>query len=144
MPEEAKLIHAARKVNDAKPEWVVDKVKIAVADYLQANPNKTAKDVTIACYGLAFKANIDDLRESPALKIVLDVSKIHSGPLVAVEPNIAKLPKSLSNIKLMASGEVLGHAQIHVLLVDHLEFKEEQLFSGLEYVIDTRGLIRDE
>ncbi|TOQ89825.1 UDP-N-acetyl-D-mannosamine dehydrogenase, partial [Vibrio parahaemolyticus] len=65
-PEEAQIIHTARKVNDSKPDWVVDKTKMAIADFLLKNRDKTAKEVTIACYGLAFKADIDDLRESPA------------------------------------------------------------------------------
>jgi UDP-N-acetyl-D-mannosaminuronic acid dehydrogenase len=92
-PEQAQLIHTARKVNDQKPQWVIDKVKIAIADFLQANPGKTAKDVTIACYGLAFKPDIDDLRESPALQIAQNIAKLHSGLTLGVEPNIRVLPK---------------------------------------------------
>ncbi|MDE0568072.1 UDP-N-acetyl-D-mannosamine dehydrogenase, partial [Shewanella sp. K8] len=61
-PDEAKIIHTARQINDAKPEWVIDKVKIAIADFLQANPGKSVEDVTIASFGLAFKPDIDDLR----------------------------------------------------------------------------------
>src|SRR5690606_14051026 len=73
-PEEARLIRTAREVNDSKPEWVINKVKQAVAEYLMENPDKTAKDVTIACFGLAFKADIDDLRESPALAITQHIA----------------------------------------------------------------------
>src|SRR5690606_25496290 len=61
-PEQARLIRTAREVNDSKPQWVIDQVKIKIAEFLQANSDKTIKDVTIACYGLAFKPDIDDLR----------------------------------------------------------------------------------
>jgi UDP-N-acetyl-D-mannosaminuronic acid dehydrogenase len=120
-PEQAQLIHTARKVNDSKPQWVIDKVKIAIADFLQANPNKTAKDVTIACYGLAFKPDIDDLRESPALFITKELANYHLGAVLAVEPNIKKLPKMVRNIKLVALGEA-SKADIGVLLVKHIQF----------------------
>lgn len=136
-PEEAQIIHTARKVNDAKPEWVINKVKIAIADYLQLNPDKTVKDVTIACYGLAFKADIDDLRESPALNITKKITTIHTGDVLAVEPNIEVLPSSLSQIKLTSFESAKNEANVHVLLVDHKEFKKSQLNNGIR--IDTKG-----
>ena len=85
-PEQAQLIHTARIVNDNKPQWVVEKVKLAIADVLINNPEKTAKDIVIACLGLAFKANIDDLRESPALNIVQSISQFHPGTTEAKRP----------------------------------------------------------
>lgn len=137
-PAEARLIHMARVVNDSKPDWVIEKVKIAIADFLQANPEKTAKDVTIACYGLAFKANIDDLRESPALEIAKEISKTHAGRIVAIEPNINELPISLRDVELV--GVDFNNADISVILVDHVEFYNVD-FSET-YVIDTKGLTR--
>lgn len=137
-PEEAKIIHTARLVNDAKPEWVVNKVKLALADFLQVNPDKTAKDVTIACYGLAFKPDIDDLRESPALKIAQAVASFHSGVTLGVEPNISSLPKSVSNIKLIEFELAIETADINLLLVDHAEFKNSQTPSS--HIIDTKGI----
>jgi UDP-N-acetyl-D-mannosaminuronic acid dehydrogenase len=137
-PEQAQLIHTARKVNDAKPEWVVDKVKIAVSDFLQANPEKTAKDVTIACYGLAFKPNIDDLRESPALYITQKISNMHSGRVIAVEPNINSLPSDILNVKLCDLKQSLNESDIHILLVAHKEFKGININSSY---IDTIGII---
>ncbi|MCY1391759.1 UDP-N-acetyl-D-mannosamine dehydrogenase [compost metagenome] len=142
-PEEAKLIRTAREVNDGKPEWVINKVKLAVADFLQANPEKTARDVSIACFGLAFKADIDDLRESPAVSIALDLSKLHTGPVLAVEPNIEKLPDTLAGqLELVSIETALTEANIIVLLVDHKEFtaSKEQLISH-DRIIDTKGII---
>ncbi|MGZ9897672.1 UDP-N-acetyl-D-mannosamine dehydrogenase [Shewanella gaetbuli] len=137
-PDEAKLIHTARKVNDAKPDWVIDKVKLAIADFLQANPTKTAKDVTIACYGLAFKPDIDDLRESPALKISQVISLMHSGKTLGIEPNISRLPIGIDNIELVDFSYAMVNADIHLLLVDHAEFKSNNKPDGK--VIDTKGI----
>jgi len=137
-PEEAQIIHTARKVNDSKPEWVVNKVKIAIADFLQANPERTAKDVTIACYGLAFKADIDDLRESPALKITQKIAGFHSGVTLGIEPNIDTLSNDFSSIKLTDLNLATEKADIHLMLVDHKEFKEHSISS--DYVIDTKGV----
>ena len=61
-PQHSRLIHTARNVHDSKPQWVIDKVKIAIFDHIKANPNKRLVDVTVACFGLAFKPDIDDLR----------------------------------------------------------------------------------
>jgi UDP-N-acetyl-D-mannosaminuronic acid dehydrogenase len=124
-PEEARLIRAAREVNDSKPEWVVEKVKLAVADYLQANPTKTAKDVTIACFGLAFKPDIDDLRESPAVEIVHKLGRMHAGNLLAVEPHIESISLSLKDhAQLVGVDEAFTRAQIAVVLVGHKLFKD--------------------
>jgi len=137
-PEEAKLIHTARKVNDAKPEWVINKVKIAISDYLQTYPEKTSKEVSIACYGLTFKPDIDDLRESPAMNIALYLSEFHSGSVLCVEPNIKNLPSNLEGIKLVSLKEAQKESDIDVLLVDHREFKQITLDS--RYLIDCKGI----
>lgn len=137
-PEQAQIIHTARKVNDAKPDWVVDKVKLAISDFLQANPTKTAKDVTVACYGLAFKPDIDDLRESPALNITKKINEMHSGAVIAVEPNIKELPVNITTFELSTFNNAQESADIHLLLVDHKEFKLNKIDSA--YVIDTKGV----
>lgn len=140
-PEQARLIRTAREVNDSKPEWVINKVKLAVAEYLQANPDKTAKDVSIACYGLAFKADIDDLRESPALVITQRIAAEHPGKVLAVEPNIKTLPaKVQGQFELVSSVLAEESAAIKVLLVDHREFKQNTDFSYFHSVVDTRGI----
>ncbi|MEM5551702.1 UDP-N-acetyl-D-mannosamine dehydrogenase [Pseudoalteromonas neustonica] len=132
-PDEARLIHTARKVNDAKPQWVIDKVKLAIADFLQANTDKTAADVTIACYGLAFKPDIDDLRESPALNIAKQIIELHSGTVIAVEPNVASV--DITDLQLVSLKEALESADINVLLVNHKAFSEID-FKG-EHTINT-------
>jgi len=137
-PEQAQLINTARKINDAKPNWVIDKVKLAVSDFLQINPSKTAKDVTIACYGLAFKPDIDDLRESPALSITKKIAEMHSGAVLAVEPNICELPHSIESFSLSTLEDAKKSADIHLLLVDHKEFRDTKLKA--DYLIDTKGV----
>ncbi|ERM59215.1 UDP-N-acetyl-D-mannosamine dehydrogenase [Vibrio cyclitrophicus] len=135
-PELSRLIHVARNVNDNKPNWVVDKVKIAVADFLNAYPTKTAKDVTIACYGLAFKPDIDDLRESPALEVTKAIAENHVGEVLAIEPNIDTL--GVDNVELVSLDESLTRTDIHVMLVDHMQFKKIKLYDS--FVIDTKGI----
>jgi UDP-N-acetyl-D-mannosaminuronic acid dehydrogenase len=144
-PDQAQLIHTARKVNDNKPEWVISKVKIAISDFLQGNSEKTTKDVTIACYGLAFKADIDDLRESPALNIALAISEFHSGKLLLVEPNIDKLPSRFSaeHCALTSDADAFDNADIVLMLVDHKEFKNNiHRFDTKKLLIDTKGIYR--
>ncbi|MCE9789963.1 UDP-N-acetyl-D-mannosamine dehydrogenase [Shewanella chilikensis] len=136
-PDEAKIIHTARQVNDAKPDWVIDKVKAQIANFLTKNPNRTAKEISIACYGLAFKANIDDLRESPALNICQNIVEFFPGNIIAVEPNISASP--ITNCTLASLELAVESADIHVILVDHNEFKGINLQS--DFVVDTRGIL---
>ena len=136
-PEMAKIIKTAREVNDSKPLWVIDKFKSALAEFLIANPAKTARDVTVACYGLAFKPNIDDLRESPAMQIVEEVYNLHTGKLIIVEPNIDHLPKKLQSAKLFTLDRACNEADIHLMLVDHDEFKNSK---PQALIVDTKGI----
>ena len=137
-PRESNLIHCARKVNDYKPQWVIDKVKLAVADLLSLYPTKTVNDITVACFGLAFKADIDDLRESPSLDITKAISELNMGKVLVVEPNIDMLPQNLTNIELVDAEQALNTADILVLLVDHKEFKDLNVAS--KCLVDTRGI----
>ncbi len=136
-PELANLIRTAREVNDANPDWVIKKVQAAVGAYLMDNPDKTAKDVTIACYGLTFKADIDDLRQSPALEIVKELTERHSGNVLVIEPNITELPTCLEQVELVSSDEASKAVDIHVLLVAHKEF---QFFEAPKcHLVDVTG-----
>ncbi|CDH03920.1 UDP-N-acetyl-D-mannosamine dehydrogenase [Xenorhabdus bovienii] len=142
-PAQSRLIHTARLVNDGKPLWVVDQVKAAVADCL-VESGKRADEIKIACFGLAFKPNIDDLRESPAVHITKMVAQWHVGQTVAVEPNVHQLPNSLKDrVELVDIQQALNEADVVLMLVDHSQFKA---IAGREikqkWVVDTKGVWR--
>lgn len=142
-PELAKLMSTAREVNSYKPEWTINKVRKTLQDKaieLQLPPNK----VKVAFLGVAFKANIDDLRESPALDIVEQFAADIDNTLV-VEPNIESTEGvgQLKNVELVTLDTALKQADILVLLVDHKEFVQLDT-SKLENktVLDFKGVWR--
>ncbi|EIC83551.1 UDP-N-acetyl-D-mannosamine dehydrogenase [Serratia sp. M24T3] len=142
-PDLARLIHTARVVNDGKPFWVVDKVKTAVADCLAAT-GKRASEINIACFGLAFKPDIDDLRESPAVHVTQLIADWHAGETWVVEPHVEHLPTALANkASLKSLDSALQHADVVVMLVDHSAFKQipGQLITQ-NWVVDTKGVWR--
>jgi len=108
-----KLIRTAREVNNYKTVWVIDRIKIAVAD-VSARSGRKPK---IACLGLSYKPNIDDLRESPALYIALAL-KDQGYDVIAVEPNI----EAHDELKLVSLNEALTTADVVVVLVKHTQF----------------------
>jgi len=121
-PEQARLIRTAREVNEGKPQWVIDKVKAKIGDFLLRHPDRTARDVTVAVFGLAFKADIDDLRESPSLAIAQRLRDELAGRVVAVEPTIGAIPASLTGGQLMEPDAGIAEADICVVLVGHKQF----------------------
>ncbi|MEX3513709.1 MULTISPECIES: UDP-N-acetyl-D-mannosamine dehydrogenase [unclassified Corynebacterium] len=135
-PENSKLIHTARNVNDGKPAWVISKVKEAIE---RTGASK------VAVLGLAFKADIDDLRESPALNIAVDLAEeLEDTAFLVAEPNVDELPKRLKgfdNAQLTEYTQAIDDADVILLLVDHKEFKnlDAQLLDGKE-VVDTKGI----
>ena len=144
-PDEARIIKTARTVNDAKPRWVVEKIKALLADYALQNPATRIQDVEIVLYGLAFKADIDDLRESPSLDIAKVVSEFHPGPIYAVEPNIIALPTKLADkVTLRELSAISTNSGLHIFLVDHKEFKTADFKRNYaeSFVLDTRGVIK--
>src|SRR5690606_41154856 len=101
------------------------------------------KDLTIACFGLAFKPDIDDLRESPALKITLQLATEFKGRVIAVEPNICALPDKIANqnIHLRSTEDALTDADVIVLLVDHAPFKTISVDTlAHKNIVDAKGI----
>jgi UDP-N-acetyl-D-mannosaminuronic acid dehydrogenase len=136
-PESTPIMRAARGVNDGKPELVFEKVRAAAA---------RLRSPVIACLGLSYKADIDDLRESPALHIVERLAREKVGELLVVEPNVKNLPSLLNqatNVKLVELRQALAAADIVLLLVDHRQFKRiDRDLLKPKITIDTRGVWR--
>ena len=129
-PECSRLIRTAREVNDDKPNWVIDRVKKCADKF---------KDPAIACLGLAFKADVDDLRESPAFSIVKQLQKENIGQLLICEPNLS----AHQDFELSSVEEAIDRADIVLVLVDHSRFKSISAAELSEkVVIDTRGIIK--
>ncbi|TRX61931.1 UDP-N-acetyl-D-mannosamine dehydrogenase [Corynebacterium hiratae] len=137
-PEEAKLIHTARNVNNGKPQWVIDQVLKALEG--KENP-------VVAALGIAFKNDIDDLRESPSLEIVKRLGVDNPQlDIRVVEPNVEALPPVLSNLSNLTkqdTEEAIAAADVVLLLVNHRQFVglDQSLLDG-KTVIDTKGIWR--
>nr|WP_234542730.1 UDP-N-acetyl-D-mannosamine dehydrogenase [Streptomyces shenzhenensis] len=134
-PRQARLVRLAREVNDERPDYVLGEI-VRTAERF--------KDPVIACLGLAFKANIDDLRESPALHIATRLAERQVGRLLVAEPHIGELPESLARtdtVELVDVTKAVRDADIVVLLVDHEAFRgvKRTALRG-KAVFDTRGL----
>ena len=132
--EQTPLIQASRQVNDGKPVWVIEQT-------LKAAPANSA----IACLGLAYKADIDDLRESPAMAIVEQLACQHTGEILVAEPNITELPPALAahkNVTLLPYEKAVQNAETVLLLTDHREFKAMDQTAALDgkNILDTRGI----
>lgn len=142
-PEQAKIIKMARTVNNYKPEWIVEKVKAAITDVLSKNPDKAIKDVKVACLGLTFKPDIDDLRESPALSITHMLAEVGC-QVIAVEPNVGNLPESLLAKGVEFSSDVeesLAESDITCILVKHQQFLlASHRIKQSSHLIDAVGL----
>ncbi|WP_162286645.1 UDP-N-acetyl-D-mannosamine dehydrogenase [Pantoea stewartii] len=142
-PDLARLIRTAREVNDAKPHWVLEQVKKALADCL-TQTDKRASDLTIACFGLAFKPNIDDLRESPAMEVAHLIADWHQGRTWVTEPHIEQIPERLeTQATLVSTEQALQQADILVMLVDHQVFRAiDAAHVTQQWVVDTKGVWR--
>jgi UDP-N-acetyl-D-mannosaminuronic acid dehydrogenase len=133
-PEQAKLIRSAREVNDSKPGFIINKV----LDAVRGRPAPV-----IACLGLAFKPDIDDLRESPAVEIASELAAHPGTRVLAVEPHIRELPAVLrGKVELTTLDQALAEADVVVLLVDHQCFKTRDWSDlGQTRVVDSRGVL---
>ncbi len=132
-PVNSRLIQTARQVNNSKPDFVVQKVKAHCA---------TLKQPVVACLGLSYKANVDDMRESPAVEIVEHLARDNVAELLLVEPHVNTLPKKLAaaGLKLWDFDRAIEQANILLLLVDHRSFLnvDRDVIKG-KIVIDTCG-----
>ena len=137
VPDLARVMRTSREVNNNKTKVIAERA-IALIDQ--------RPDASIACCGLAFKANVDDLRESPAMEIAVHLAERFGSRVKVVEPNIRELPKALSELgaEMLTIDEALTDCQVAIVLVDHDEFKMIPL-AGRRHldVIDTRGIWQD-
>jgi len=129
-PEEAKLIKHVRETNKFKTKWCINKITSVANKYLE---DKKAKP-KIACMGLSYKPNVDDLRESPAIEIVNSLNN-QGFDLLIVEPNV----NSSSIYKIESMQNALYNANIVVWLVAHDEFKNLEISKNI-IEIDLCGL----
>ena len=141
-PMESKIIGTAREINNYKSFWCAEQVKNAKLQF-QLDHGRKPK---IAIMGLAFKPNIDDLRESPALEITRALADANAGEILAVEPNITDLPDKLKGkVKLVSLNEALERCNVMTILVDHRQFKQLSMEKlARKIVIDTRGLLTNQ
>ncbi len=133
-PDQARLIRTAREVNDSKPEFVINKIRKVAEAFKQPK---------IALLGLAFKADIDDLRESPAVSIAEKVINESLGEVLIVEPHIKELPDKLqaNHVKLVNLTDGISAANIIVSLTDHSVFKQvKPSILHEKIIIDARGI----
>jgi UDP-N-acetyl-D-mannosaminuronic acid dehydrogenase len=133
-PNDTKLMIAARVINSGRPHAVVKEIKRVLQEGERA---------TIACLGLAFKPNIDDLRESPAVEVVKLLAEAKVGRIIASEPYADMLPKELADlgVEFRDALTAIDKADVVVLLVDHRQYAliDPEALKG-KRLIDTRGL----
>ena len=122
--EDAKIIRTARELNTYKTEWAIEKIKNEALKFEKEHGRKAK----VACMGLAFKPNIDDLRESPALYITRQLRE-NNIDVLAVEPNI----KSFSEFDIIDYKDALEEADVVTFLVGHKEFKELNIETNLDF-----------
>lgn len=137
-PENAKIIRTAREVNDAKTDYVVAKASDLIDTYPGAE---------IACLGLAFKANIDDFRESPAVKVAARLARRYGRRIKLVEPYAADLPVDFvgTGAELIDIDSALERCDVFIVLVDHDIFKSVPVEErASKTVYDTRGIWPDQ
>lgn len=138
-PEHSRIIKMARVVNEGKVEHVIARAR-ALIDAAPAH-------YRIACMGLAYKANIDDVRESPALKIAIDLALTFGQRMAVVEPYVRSLPTPLADtgVQLINVDEALETCDILLPLVDHDLFRAIPLAErATKIVYDIRGMWPDQ
>ncbi len=137
VPKSSRLMKKAREVNDMKPYWVIRKVTETIVK-LKTQLGDPKINPKIAIYGITFKADVEDLRESPSLMIAEHLGLKYPDQVVVVDPFVQHQNKSFEYFDLMGYDQALSHAEIHLMLVDHSEFKCLPKPKGI--LIDTRGI----
>lgn len=135
-PKEARMIRTAREVNDGKAGYVFDRARRLI---------DTHPDSPVICLGLAFKADVDDLRESPALAIVERLADVYGERISVVDPFVQELPAELQRrgVRKLSLGEALLEDGVLILLVDHTAFRRMDAWRRSNAVFyDTRGIWR--
>ncbi len=127
------LIQTARRVNNLKPNWVVNIILSKINEVIINN-----KNFKISIYGLTFKADIDDLRESPSIEIAKKIHENFPDNLTVIDPNVENGNLNALGFNTIDMTKALEDSDIHVLLVDHMEFKLQKPKNGI--IIDTRGI----
>jgi UDP-N-acetyl-D-mannosaminuronic acid dehydrogenase len=131
-PELTRLMRQARQINDSRPAYVVQKICKLAEQF--ASP-------VIGCLGLAYKADVDDIRESPSVRIVRELSSRNIGQVLACDPYVSR--EKCPDIPLVSLKEVVERSNVLVLLTDHRPFREIPTHVLREkVVVDTRGLWR--
>ena len=131
-PDTTRLIRTAREVNDSKPHHVVDHIKKLATQF--ASPR-------IGCLGLTYKADVDDLRESPSLEIVQALNEADLGQIMACDPYVSS--QRFTELPLYPLEQVLEEAQLLILLTDHRQFKDiPRRILQEKVIVDTRGIWR--
>jgi UDP-N-acetyl-D-mannosaminuronic acid dehydrogenase len=120
--EDAKIIRAAREINNYKTEWVIEKSRAKIFEF-EAKNGRKAK---VACMGLAFKPDIDDLRESPALHVAKHLEAEFKENILVSEPNV----ETHKSFKLTDYNEAIAKADIVIFLVAHKEYKNVEVPEG--------------
>lgn len=138
-PDSARIIRSARVVNQEKTRWVLAQVIQEIQDFMS---NKKIKKADVSLLGLTYKPDIDDVRESPALKIAAELAATHEFNIKIVEPNLASLPDELKDIPKISLTEAV-ECDVIVVLVAHKQFQMED-FGGAAKTIDICGLLEIE
>jgi UDP-N-acetyl-D-mannosaminuronic acid dehydrogenase len=131
-PEHTPLIRMAREVNDAKPHYVVRQIEALAKQFTSPK---------IGCLGVTYKADVDDLRESPSLEIVRELRARNIGEILPCDPYVSS--ERFTEFPLFELADVLGQSQILVLLTDHRHFRHvPRRILQQKVVVDTRGIWR--
>ena len=136
-PGSAELIRTAREVNDGKPSFIASQVRERAARF---------RDPVVACLGLAFKPDVDDTRESPALKVAMELADSGFERLLVADPHLSSLPTQLGgrdNVEFVHVNRAVQEADVLAVLVAHSAFKKISREEVLRrVVIDASGLFQ--